>query len=104
MNRKIQIMGLVLFAMLFTFTACSDEFLEFTPTGVVSSSDLESPETVEAMVIAAYASLGNDGLLAHQYGDLWVIMNNNVYDLSKFADLHPAGRNVLKDYAGKNYI
>lgn len=64
-------MGLVLFAMLFTFTACSDEFLEFTPTGVVSSSDLESPETVEAMVIAAYASLGNDGLLAHQYGDLW---------------------------------
>lgn len=64
-------MGLALFAMLFTFAACTDEFLEFTPTGVVSSSDLESPETVEAMVIAAYASLGNDGLLAHQYGDLW---------------------------------
>lgn len=72
MNRKIQInTGLAIFALLFTFTACTDEFLEFTPTGVVSSSDLESPETVEAMVIAAYASLGNDGLLAHQYGDLW---------------------------------
>lgn len=36
-----------------------------------------------------------------EYGDLWVIISDNVYDLSKFAALHPAGRNVLKDYAGK---
>ncbi|KRX03469.1 Cytochrome b5-like heme/steroid binding domain [Pseudocohnilembus persalinus] len=38
----------------------------------------------------------------NQYGDLWVIIDNSVYDLSKFADLHPAGRNVLKDYAGQD--
>lgn len=37
-----------------------------------------------------------------EYTDLWVIINNNVYDLTKFAPLHPAGRNVLKEYAGKS--
>ena len=36
----------------------------------------------------------------NKYGDLWIIINNNVYDLSKFADLHPAGRSVLVEYAG----
>ncbi|KRX00823.1 Cytochrome b5-like heme/steroid binding domain [Pseudocohnilembus persalinus] len=35
-------------------------------------------------------------------GDLWVILFNRVYDLSKFANLHPAGRNVLLDYAGQD--
>lgn len=38
-----------------------------------------------------------------EYGDLWVVINDHVYDLSKFADLHPAGRNVIKDYAGNNF-
>lgn len=36
----------------------------------------------------------------NNYESLWVIINNNVYDLTKFANVHPAGRNVLKDYAG----
>lgn len=38
----------------------------------------------------------------NNYGDLWVIIRNKVYDLSKFADFHPAGRNVLKEYAGQD--
>lgn len=33
-------------------------------------------------------------------GDLWIVINNNVYDLSKFANFHPAGRNVLIEYGG----
>ncbi len=52
-------------------TSCKDDFLEFTPTGVVSDADLSSVENAEKMVIAAYASLGNDGLLAHQFEDMW---------------------------------
>lgn len=52
-------------------TSCKKDFLEFTPTGVVSDADLNTVENAEKMVIAAYASLGNDGLLAHQYGDMW---------------------------------
>ena len=51
---------------------CKEEFLDFKPTGVISDADLNTVENAEKMVIAAYASLGNDGLLAHQYGDMWV--------------------------------
>lgn len=52
-------------------TGCSEEFLDFTPKGVIAGDQLNTPENAEKMVIAAYASLGNDGLLAHQYGDMW---------------------------------
>ena len=36
--------------------------------------------------------------------DLWTIIDTAVYDLSKFADLHPGGANVLRDQlvAGKD--
>jgi len=32
-------------------------------------------------------------------GDLWIVVDANVYDLSRFADLHPGGRAVLVDSA-----
>ncbi len=51
--------------------ACSDEFLDFNPKGVVASEELNTPENVEKMIIAAYASMGNDGLLSNSYQDLW---------------------------------
>ncbi|GAA6063364.1 hypothetical protein JCM10212_004410, partial [Sporobolomyces blumeae] len=37
-------------------------------------------------------------------GDLWTVINNDVYDLSKFAELHPGGHGVLyhHDVAGKD--
>lgn len=57
--------------LLLVATACQEDFLDFKPTGVVASDDLTSVESVEKMIVAAYASLGNDGLLAHQFGDLW---------------------------------
>jgi hypothetical protein len=53
-------------------TSCSEEFLDFTPTGVVGDEDLNTVENAEKMVISAYAAMGNDGLLAHQYQDMWV--------------------------------
>ncbi|KAB5596150.1 Long-chain specific acyl-CoA dehydrogenase [Ceratobasidium theobromae] len=30
-------------------------------------------------------------------GDLWIVIDSDVYDLSRFADLHPGGKNVLFD-------
>jgi hypothetical protein len=51
---------------------CKKEFLDFKPTGVIADADLNTVENAEKMVISAYASLGNDGLLAHQYEDMWV--------------------------------
>jgi hypothetical protein len=52
--------------------SCKEEFLDFNPTGVLADSELNTVENAEKMVISAYASLGNDGLLAHQYEDMWV--------------------------------
>ena len=43
----------------FMLFSCND-ILNQKPQGTVSSEDLESPETAEQMVIAAYSSLGNE--------------------------------------------
>ncbi len=53
-------------------TSCKDDFLDIKPTGVVADADLNTVDNAEKMVIAAYAALGNDGLLAHQFEDMWV--------------------------------
>ncbi|MBV6648013.1 MAG: RagB/SusD family nutrient uptake outer membrane protein [Cyclobacteriaceae bacterium] len=57
----------------FVSNSCSDEFLDFTPRGVISSEELNTPANLERLVISAYATLGNDGLLSNQYGDMWVL-------------------------------
>lgn len=61
-------------AAVFAFSAC-DSFLNEVARGVGDSSQLNGPEEVEKMVIAAYSSLGNyqfgDGMHAPwPYGDL----------------------------------
>jgi starch-binding outer membrane protein, SusD/RagB family len=40
--------------------SCSKKFLDYTPNGTVTAADLTTPTAVDALVIAAYASLGND--------------------------------------------
>eukprot|EP00660_Eupelagonema_oceanica_P004225 gene4225-2922_t len=35
-------------------------------------------------------------------GDMWVIIDGDVYDLSRFARMHPGGEVVLAPYAGKD--
>lgn len=35
-------------------------------------------------------------------GDLWVIIKDKVYDLSKFSSLHPGGKSALVNVAGKD--
>jgi cytochrome b involved in lipid metabolism len=37
-------------------------------------------------------------------GDLWVIIDSIVYDLSKFANLHPGGSVVLEDADVGEYL
>ncbi|KAK0384986.1 hypothetical protein NLU13_7464 [Sarocladium strictum] len=32
----------------------------------------------------------------------WLIVENDVYDVTKFADEHPGGAKILKRFAGKN--
>jgi len=35
-------------------------------------------------------------------GDAWVVIDNNVLDVSKFARMHPGGKGILLNYAGKD--
>src|SRR5580765_7942337 len=43
--------------------------LDYTPTGVLSSSDLTSPEAVEGLVTAAYAAIGNGDMIGPIYSN-----------------------------------
>jgi len=52
------------------FVACSEDFLEYTPEGVLSSENVATAENAESLVIAAYAGMANDdmiGPLTHQW-------------------------------------
>lgn len=63
-----------LFASL-SFAGCSDSFLERTPKGILVEEQLITPDNADKMVIAAYASQGNERYYLHPltpwpYGDL----------------------------------
>lgn len=73
MKKYISIKSFLTVALsLVCLAGCKKDFLDFNPTGVISDAQLNTVQNAEKMVIAAYASLGNDGLLAHQYEDMWV--------------------------------
>ena len=40
--------------------SCSKKFLDYNPQGSVTAGDLTTPAAADALVVAAYASLGND--------------------------------------------
>ncbi len=51
-------------------TACSENYLEYEPEGVLSSENVATAENAESLVIAAYAGIANDemiGPLTHQW-------------------------------------
>jgi len=82
-NNKIIIL-LVSIACLF---GCSEEFLDFTPKGVVSTDDLNSADNVEKLVIAAYAAQGNDHFFA-PFQDMWT------YGSVGAGDVHKGGGSI----------
>ncbi len=69
-NLKLYLSIAVTVAAMLTIYSCSEGFLDYAPKGVVASEDLSTPENIEKMVIAAYASLGNDHFWA-PYGNLF---------------------------------
>lgn len=68
MKKKILSTAFVL--GLLTFSSCEDA-LDYTPTGVLSSSDLTSPTAIEGLVTAAYAAIGNGDMIGPIYSN-WV--------------------------------
>lgn len=60
---------LLIFSVLLITASCK-RILDETPQGVVSDNDLNTPENVNKLVIAAYSSLGNDHYTS-PYTSLW---------------------------------
>ncbi|PSR53541.1 RagB/SusD family nutrient uptake outer membrane protein [Adhaeribacter arboris] len=64
---------IVVLVTLFLLVAqsCKD-YLDFEPKGVLSTDQLNTPEEVDKMVIAAYASLSNDFFLSQMASVPWI--------------------------------
>lgn len=65
--KKISVYSIVLTGLV-TLGAC-DKSLDYTPTGVLSSSDLTSPTAVDGLVTAAYAAIGNGDMIGPIYSN-----------------------------------
>ncbi|MDB5250717.1 MAG: RagB/SusD family nutrient uptake outer membrane protein [Segetibacter sp.] len=63
--KNIIITAFITTGLLF-FGACK-KALDYTPTGVLSSSDLTSPTAIEGLVTAAYAAIGNGDMIGPIY-------------------------------------
>ena len=62
------IISIFIFSGLLNFSSCK-KALDYTPTGVLSSSDLTSPAAVEGLVTAAYAAIGNGDMIGPIYSN-----------------------------------
>lgn len=58
------------FLSILLLASCGSDFLDYEPTGVLSSSNVATAQNAEALVNAAYAGIGNDemvGPITHQW-------------------------------------
>ncbi|MFV5702303.1 RagB/SusD family nutrient uptake outer membrane protein [Flavobacterium sp. XS2P12] len=58
------------FLSILFLASCSSDFLDYEPTGVLSSGNVATAENADALVNAAYAAIGNDemvGPITHQW-------------------------------------
>ena len=61
---------LILLITTIFISSCSEEFLDYVPTGVLSTENVATAENAEALVIASYAGVMNDdmrGILTSQW-------------------------------------
>jgi starch-binding outer membrane protein, SusD/RagB family len=62
---------IILAAFLLLAISCSQSFLDYTPKGVLTTGQLNSADNLDKMVIAAYASLGNDDW-SYAFSHMWI--------------------------------
>ncbi|HET7897927.1 MAG TPA: RagB/SusD family nutrient uptake outer membrane protein, partial [Flavisolibacter sp.] len=63
---KYKLLNITILAGLLLLGSCK-KVLDYTPTGVLSSNDLQSPTAVEGLVTAAYAGIGNGDMIGPIY-------------------------------------
>lgn len=69
MKSKI-ISSIMAIGLIFFSTSCQEDLVEYTPTGVLSSADLTSPNAIEGLVTSAYAAIGNGDMIGPIYS-MW---------------------------------
>ena len=65
---KTKIFITTILSGLIIFSSCK-KALDYTPKGVLSSSDLKSPTAIEGLVTAAYAAIGNGDMIGPIYSN-----------------------------------
>lgn len=69
MKRVIYILTVFIFMLI---ASCGKDFLEYQPNGTVNTDQLNSPEAVDALVVAAYAVLANEFFINEHFSVNWV--------------------------------
>jgi hypothetical protein len=72
------------FLSILFLASCSSDFLEYEPTGVLSSGNVATAENADALVTAAYAAIGNDEMIGP-------ITNQWVYGSVRSDDAYKGG-------------
>jgi hypothetical protein len=67
---KKKLFSTILISGILAFSSCENA-LDYTPTGVLSSSDLTSPTAIDGLVTSAYAAIGNGDMIGPIYSN-WV--------------------------------
>jgi len=65
---KAKILFTAILSGLIILSSCK-KALDYTPKGVLSSSDLKTPAAIEGLVTAAYAAIGNGDMIGPIYSD-----------------------------------
>ena len=68
MKTKKYITGLTI---VFLLGACTEDFLEYEPEGVLSNENVATADNAEALVVAAYAGIANDEMIG-PLTNMWV--------------------------------
>lgn len=72
------------FLSILLLASCSSDFLDYEPTGVLSSGNVATAENADALVTAAYAAIGNDEMIGP-------ITNQWVYGSVRSDDAYKGG-------------
>ncbi|HWS60080.1 MAG TPA: RagB/SusD family nutrient uptake outer membrane protein [Flavobacterium sp.] len=72
------------FLSILLLASCSEDFLDYEPTGVLSSGNVATAENADALVTAAYAAIGNDEMIGP-------ITNQWVYGSVRSDDAYKGG-------------
>ena len=72
------------FLSILLLASCSSDFLDYEPTGVLSSGNVATAENADALVTAAYAAIGNDEMVGP-------ITNQWVYGSVRSDDAYKGG-------------